>query len=384
MQTSHVTFPFLWAPEAAGIPAQVFTLEMDPQRTVPALSVQAAWNGSRGLIRGLIEDGVLVEDHIREELDEEGRLRDAGRRIAGPGPIRRQVWTVSEHRTAWLARHPGESIAGWIGNGNLLANPHFVGWSDGTLFTLRGEPLERRTYTCLVVRKTGVSIEPLAASGFSAEVKCATFGQQVVKDGNPIGRKELIAKAAAGEFFDLRHVFLFPRVDMGPQRWMDAGLAAFHQAGGGLNARAIEDALRGKPVECPVEQFSENQVRRALEAKGYRDYEFHGGLLRFIPREGIYPHDLIGLREDGTLMAVAAGGLSNRVGLSIEGAGELMRSLGARDALLLDNGGDVTLGCGDETIFSSKDGVRGRLRSVLFFRGAEVSACVRYRVQQTA
>lgn len=382
MHSAHLTFPFLWAPEAAGAPAQVFMLEMDPRRTIPVLSVQAAWNGSRGLIRGVIEDGVLVEDHIREELDSEGRLRDTGRRIAGPGPMRRQVWTVAEHRAAWLARRPGERIAGWIGNGNLLANPHFVGWSDGSLYALRDEPLERRTYTCLVVRRCGVSIESLGVSDFHPEIECATFGQQVMKDGKPIEREELIAKAAAGEFFDLRHVFLFPRVDMGPQRWMDAGLAAFHHGGGGLNARAIECALRGKPVECPVDQFRESQVRRALAAKGYTEFELSGGVLRFVPREGIYPHDLIGLREDGTLIAVAAGGLSNRVGLTIEGAGELMRSLGARDALLLDNGGDVTLGCGDETVFSSEDGVRGRLRSVLFFRGGEVSGCVRYPAQQ--
>ena len=53
-------------------------LEMDPRRIRPALSVQTAWNGCLGLIRGVRENGVTIEDHIREELDESGRLRDAG------------------------------------------------------------------------------------------------------------------------------------------------------------------------------------------------------------------------------------------------------------------------------------------------------------------
>jgi hypothetical protein len=51
--------------------------------------------------------------------------------------------------------------------------------------------------------------------------------------------------------------------------------------------------------------------------------------------------------------------------MTIEGAGLLMAELGARDALIIDNGADVSLGVGDDVLVSGRD----RLRSVLFFHG---------------
>lgn len=374
------------APEAADAPVQAAWLEMDPRRIRPALSVQEAWNGSLGLIRGVRENGVTIEDHIREELDERGRVRDAGRRIFGAEEMRRDVWTVERHLAEFAARRPGERVAAWMGNGNLLANPHFAGYQDGTLYCLAGEPAHfaARSYTSLVARAGGVSIETLRyrapgrvlsekGADITAEIRCATFGQQIVRGGEPLGGEELLRKASAGEFFDLRHVFLFPRIGRGRERWVDAGLAAFRDGSGGLLRAALEDALNGRPVKADVREFDTEEVAHALAAKGYTpsrrparpgEYSLAGGALRFVPLPGIYPHSMVGIRADGTLLAVAASGLSNRAGLTLESAAELMRRLGARDAILLDNGGDVTLACGAAVARG-----RGRLRSLLLWLG---------------
>ena len=334
---------------------RAFLLEMDPARFHPALSVQTSWNGGFGVVRGLRVRGRLVEDHVLQ----------AGRRVAGAARMRRGVWNIARHRETWMRAHPGGRIAAWVGNGNLLANPHFVGFADGDLYALAGEPLEERAYTCLVVRQRETTIEVLRRPDFSSGIDCATFGQQVVLCGRAIGHEELVGKAAGGEFSDLRHLFLFPRLNLGPDRWIDAGLAAFYDEAGRQRPDVIELALRGGMVEADVSQFPESAVLNALEIKGYRDFELSSGVLRFVPRPGVYPHNMIGIRGDGTLISVAIDGLSNRVGVSVEGAGEIMVQLGARDALILDNGGDVAMGRGGEVIL----GGRERLRSVLFFCG---------------
>ena len=361
-------------PEAAGAEIQLAWLEMDPRRIRPALSVQTAWNGSLGIIRGVREDGVTIEDHIREELDESGRLRDAGRRIFGAEEMRRDVWTVERHLREFAARHPGERIAAWMGNGNLLANPHFAGFADGTIYCLAGEPAHfaTRAYTSLVVRAGGVSIETVRYV-LPESVVCATFGQQIVRDGQPLDSAELLRKAVAGEFFDLRHLFLFPRLPRGPERWVDGGLAAFRDDAGRLLPEVLEDALAGRPVQADAREFAAQEVVGALEAKGYRtartpaspgEYRLADGMLRFVPLPGIYPHSMIGIREDGTLLAVAVSGLSNRAGLTLASAAELMCRLGARDAIIVDNGGDVTIARGTEVVPG-----RSRLRSLLLWLG---------------
>jgi hypothetical protein len=334
---------------------RAFVLEMDPSRFRPSLSVQASWNGGFGIIRGARACGRLLEDHVLHR----------GRRVSGARLIRRGVWSVARHREVWMRAHPGSRIAAWVGNGNLLANPHFVASTGNVLYALAGEPLETRSYTCLVVRPHAVSIETLHGDQFPPHVECATFGQQVVKGGAPLDREGLIAKAAAGEFADLRHLFLFPRLPLGEERWIDAGLAAMYNESGRQNPAAVEAALRGSAIEVDVTQFPECALRHALAVKGYRDFELRDGVLRFVLRPGIYPHNMIGIREDGTVISVAVQGLSNRVGVTVAEAAGIMQELGAADALLLDNGADVAMARGGELIV----GGRERLRSVLFFHG---------------
>lgn len=341
-----MTFPYRRTPEAATVPGRVLMLDVDTTRVRLHLSIQRAWNGSLGIIRGVHENGELIEDHIREELDAQGHPRDAGRRIFGDHAMRRDVWTLAKH----LALYP-DTIAA-TGNGNLLANPHFVAWQDGRLYHLAGEPVSTRRYTCLVARGHRVSIEPL-----TTDCDFATYGQHIVRGGEPVTREQLVAMAADGEFYDLRQLLLFPRLSRGPERWIDPGVDSIDVAA----------ALRGEPLTIDVAAFSEREVRAALAAKGYSDFQLRGGFLTYIPRPGIYPHHLVGIRRDGSLFAVLVAGLSNRAGVTLSDAAEIMAGLGARDALIIDNGRDVMLWHHGSYALEG----RSRLRSILLCRAPD-------------
>jgi hypothetical protein len=322
-------------------------------------------------------------------------------RIVGPSRIRSNVWTADDHLKTYRTARPTHTVVGWVGNGNLLCNPHFVAF-DGSgdrprLFHLATEARhfgrQGRIYTCLVVRRHAgprrVAIESLrfdyvdgspevytaAGQRVTDEIEYATYGQQLVKEGRAVDDQRLIEMVQRGEFYDLRHVFLMGRIALGDDRWIDAGLSGLRDiADERLDTVAIKRALRGEVVFADVGQFSDAQVRDAMCAKGYRnvpepedpgDFSVHDGTLAVIFRQGIYPHNLIGIRHDGRLISVAIEGLSNRVGVTIRGAAEIMKELGAQDAIMLDNGGDVMMSVENATV--TDDRVT-RLRSMLLFR----------------
>jgi len=396
-----MSFPFRWVREAEchTVHGQVFELVMDPEQVVPAISVQEEWNLSRGIIRGVKDaDGTLLEDHICEEL-RGGTPVDAGERIVGAKNMRRQVWAADYHKQQFAKRYPDRKIVAWVGNGNLLSNPHFVGYAEGKLYRLRSEcgAMQNRPYTSLVVRKPGegkrVSIDTLryecppaavtirngAGADITAQVECATFGQHLVRDGEAIGDAELKAMALAGQFYDLRHLFLFGRIRMGTrdeQRWLDAGLAAFWDGHGGLDTDCLERAMDGQSIDVDVSSLDSAAIHLAMDEKGYDQaveprqpgqYTVKGGRMRVVLLEGIYPHNLIGIRRDDSVISVVLRGQSNRVGVTICGAAKIMRDLGAWNALLLDNGGDVVMALGDEHILEPAQRGRTEWRSVLFF-----------------
>jgi hypothetical protein len=375
-------------------------LEMNPDSVLPAISVQREWNGCKGIVRGVKDErGFLVEDHIREEI-RGGQLVDTQRPIVGADEMRKQTWTVDQHISCYRNTHTRENVLGWVGNGNLLSNPHFVAFAEGQFVALGSETqyLSSRRYTSLVVRKPGhkrVAIEPITyrlTSGntqiFNAsddditeEMEYATFGQQIVRQGQPICRDELKKMAANQQFYDLRHLFLFGRMPAGEKRWLDAGLGAFWDDGI-LNIKTVEAAMEGDPIQVDVRQFSEAAVLSAMDAKGYDrvdspkergQFSMKNGKLTMVLSDGIYPHNIIGIRRDGIVISVVLRGLSNRLGVSILGAGEIMENLGAQDAVILDNGGDVMMNfCGDQ-VLGSAEGERNRLRSIMLFRQVDSS-----------
>lgn len=392
-----MSFPFQWVrePKWRSDYGQVFVLEMNPDSVLPAISVQREWNGCKGIVRGVKDEkGFLVEDHIREEI-RGGQLVDTQRPIVGADDMRKQIWTIDQHVSCFRNTHTKENVLGWVGNGNLLSNPHFVAFVEGQFVALGSETqyIRSRTYTSLVIRKPGhkrVTIEPVtyrlsssnaqifnaANDNITKEVEYATFGQQIVLNGQPISRDELKQMAANQQFYDLRHLFLFGRMPAGDKRWLDAGLGAFWDEGI-LNIKTIEAAMNGDPVRVDVQQFEETAVLSAMDAKGYDrvdspkergEFSLKNGKLTMVLLDGMYPHNIIGIRKDGVLISVVLHGLSNRLGVSILGVGEIMANLGAQEAAILDNGGDVMMNfCGTQ-VLGSAEGGRNRIRSILLFR----------------
>ena len=104
-----------------------------------------------------------------------------------------------------------------------------------------------------------------AGEDITEDVAYATFGQQLVQAGRSIDASKLKEMAAAGQFYDLRHLCLFGRVPRGNRRWLDAGLAAFWQESR-LNVSALKAALDGEPVTVDVGQFDADAVWRNLVA----------------------------------------------------------------------------------------------------------------------
>jgi hypothetical protein len=349
----------------AGTPARVCVFEFRPGPIRPAISVQASWNHSSGIIRGAGENGALLEDH---------QLDDRGNRVFGADEMRQGAWTVDEHRAAWLRDHPDRRILAWVGNGNLLNNPGFVAATGNRLFCLHDE--ERRftetTYHCLANWRDGrASIETLDLSApLSAGLESFTSGQRLVQAGKPIDTDTLVRDAANGAYYDLRHLFLFGRLPRGPKRWIDVGPTAFWNEG------ALERAVRRLPVTADISQFHAADVRAALAEKDYAEvpdpahpghFALGSNELRVVYREGLYPHHMSGVREDGTVLSVVVSGASNRAGVTIRGAADIMCRLGARDAILIDNGGDVMMSFDGRMVLGSAEDERNQLRSILLF-----------------
>lgn len=255
-----------------------------------------------------------------------------------------------------------------------------------------------RKYSCLVIRKkglkpranietlcfeTGLSPRIMSEEGIEIthEIDCATFGQQIVRDGKVIDLDTLIQDARASKWYDLRQLILFPRIprrSQEQQRWIDGGLASFWDQQGALDEGAVEAALLGRVRVVDVAQFLRDgsDVASAMQQKGYKEvsnpqlageYRLDGAILRVVFLPGIYPHSMVGIREDGKLLWVGVKGLSNRAGVTVIGAAEVMKRLGAVQALVVDNGGDVRLDIGGQTFLPSAEG-RNRFRSLLILR----------------
>jgi hypothetical protein len=94
-------------------------------------------------------------------------------------------------------------------------------------------------------------------------------------------------------------------------------------------------------------------VREALRVKGYvevksgpharGEFRLARNALQIRFQPGIYPHHALVTDKAGRVASVLISGKSNRVGVSLEDFSEDLARSGAKEAILLDNGGDVAL-----------------------------------------
>lgn len=300
-----------------------------------------------------------------------------------------------------------------IPNGNLLWNDWFVAWMNGKLYHRRGEPVNERTYSMLVVWKDGrVSIEdirfrnnkviritPSGEEEITDKVKFATFGEKILANNDFVPLTDVY-----GQFEDLRHLFTFPRI-----KWDDIKKLGFKVSGNlsgsfyfGANyllgRQELRLAAQNNPIDVDIydvfkeiliahdqnnasllaEDEVKTQLRKLLEAalkkSDYRykdngplyrgEYRFEGDNLVINLREGIYPHTLMGIRGNGEIVLYAVNGLSGRLGATYAQLQKLLQQDGVKEAILIANGGDVLLWADGEVKVSSPEG-RNRFTSLL-------------------
>lgn len=259
---------------------------------------------------------------------DQAEQRDGFRAVLGPGG----------HLERFAADHPGRSVVAVTGCGNLGLNASVRAWIDGRVLGIHGP---EGGAIAVSDDGRGRRVEP----GTHGDDGWALSGPDLVRDGEPC-----ISDVVT--FADPRHRLLFAyvptetgiRIDFGHDRLL-------------ASSALYADAAAGRPVTFSLADrhvVRADDLRRALAVKGYRegDPREARGRYRLIDDDqrvelsfldGIYPHHALVVDGDDRVHSVLVSGLSNRAGTTIPALAEGLASAGARDAILLDNGGDVGL-----------------------------------------
>ncbi len=315
--------------------------------------------------------------------------------------------------------NPKFQLIGAQGCGNLTMNSWFIGFVNSeftggvpTFLYRREEPFQERSYTCLVKWKNerGYSIEPLKFNLYSDNIKrsgqsndlkddieFAIFGQRLVAGGQIEDFRHIV-----NQFEDIRHLFKLPNINpdidfpgisnpkrprflFGDEREDDVWLGERE-----MRAEGNENLLRYALTE-PIllnRQFhtmgaSWDLVRAALATTsggGYRELkseevshsprargewrEYSDNYMEIYLQRNVYAYTMLGLNDNGNIIASAAGGLAGNVGQTLEGMAQNMISAGARDVLLIDEGNDVFQSLQEDYTVKPR---RGRLRAAFIF-----------------
>ena len=225
-------------------------------------------------------------------------------------------------------------------------------------------------------------------------VRWATSGIPIVENGAAITVDRFVELAAQGWFYDLNHILAFawlkvqglatepPNATVFTQVPYTAMLAADGRPDPGMVSRALRGETITVPLDdtiiraqCGYDHLSAflNALREGLKRRGYDENTLTGRalgpaefrienrtlLIRFLL--GAYPHSAVGVSWGGRVLLFQItfpnGGqmIGNRSALTIPGAAEAVAEAGNRalaeagendtlkDALILDNGGDVRL-----------------------------------------
>ncbi len=192
-----------------------------------------------------------------------------------------------------------------VTNRNLGTNHGHVAWQRGEsprTFSVQEDPLDRVSYSCLCAWRDGrLTLDDLRldihddrvhrigdARDSTDELEWATAGQRIVRDGQLVRIEEI-----AHHFYDIRHVLAFDP----------------HRTDG-------EEIRRGLYRDYPASFVS--NVQNAWKSGVPRARYVHNAL-------GLTPNELIIVQREGTIEEIAA----------------TLADAGARDAIILDNGGSI-------------------------------------------
>lgn len=342
----------------------VRVLRVVPEPGAIVLSVDLSHNRGFGIVRGEGREYALKR----------------GSKIYGADEMRADTLLAFAGLDSHV-KNCGRRVFWFVGNGNLLQNPHFVGFaneepSQRILVHLATEPFAEREYFCLLIRKDGrVSIERLrfrysmtlpsfdqarvfrcdSDKDITDEISYATYGQRLVHNYCAV---EPLKLNIFEEFYDTRHLILNPYYPYYKNE-VDFGMDQFR-----ANPMLFRTAVEGNAIKLETrvmgEWLNKDDLVSALRAKDYTavpyepnrmgEYKFLTDKeIQIVMWPGIYPHNTIGIDSESNVVCVQFPGLSNRAGVTVKSMGQyLANEMKLKDAILLDNGGDVVMYCADE------------------------------------
>jgi hypothetical protein len=430
------------------------TTVIDPKEIDLVVVAQPEFIGSSGIVRG--KSNPQTGQRAGFYLDAEGNILPGVLGRKGTLMCLEHVERFHEENLDDTKNCPKKVVIGFVGNGNLLMNRHFVAWINEDTDERRGlyyvageyeswdgkEPWSQRTYSSLVIwkdKKTpsvlDLKYEPLERDkegclrrvrvfeadrqpkkDIADEIKYATYGQQLIKNGKSTVRSkdDLIKMVRNGEFYDLNHLFQFPLLKIGfadDEKMASSIFLGYFEFWdkGKLNVELVEKAINGEVIVINLKEVEydekfyksydefEESVRKALKKRGYAEvakvpsqlgeYAINNKEIKIRYLPGIYCHNAIGITYEGKVLSFQATGpypeglnrplASGRSSVTILGLAKLMEEIriqqndSVKDAVLLDNGGDVILNystkCPYRKWFNRSELKRKDIRSLILF-----------------
>lgn len=319
-----------------------------------ALSVQTEAAATGGIVRGRGPAFVVRETGGR-------RLR-----VADAAALREDFLPVlrEDGGDSHLARFAGVRVdrtaTAVTGCGNLLTNPGVAATVEGRRYGVEGAEefaVARAAGEIRVVDGArGTFSDDLGGAPASGPDAWSVAGPVLVRDGRAVPPDPF-------GFADLRHLLLpawvatptGARTDFGLDRLLaDPDLRRAAVEGRVVEIELVEDLPETDDAAAPLRSvpIDPDLLRSALRAKGYTETSVvaERGTFRLLKdrllvafKEGVYPHHALALDADGAPWSVLVTGRSNREGTTVLGLAAALAESGARDAVLLDNGGDVGL-----------------------------------------
>ena len=319
---------------------------------------------------------------------------DAEQRLKYYEKFRDSLDDLPDFQSEFECIYPHHSIVGMQGCGNLSMNEWYVAYlcspftnNKPTFIALPEDRKDRvppRQYTCLVKYKNGnVRIENVIFNflqerilssaetqiNITDDVEFAVYGTQVLRQGELVELSDIVEQIA-----DVRHLFKLSNLNplsqtqnephRRPRRFF--GEKQFDDVWFGESELLKNLALRRAALTQPVllnRQFEHlgadpEFVKEIFEQQGYkkdkqkdRFIRHSDGTWRFREEtdelvevkllRNVYAYSLIGIDEHGNILVLAVGGLAGRRGQTLEAAVQNIRSYGAINALLIDQGDDV-------------------------------------------
>lgn len=315
-----------------------------------------------------------------------------------------EVPAIPAHDREFINVYSDYEIIGQQGCGDLTMNLWYVAYINSplarpspALIHLFEEPVESRTYSCLVkwlserdpnkVPRYELTIEDVRFTTLAKQpndmvftwdgnhwaprgddIEFAVYGKQVIRDGQVVNLSRI-----THEFSDLRHLVQMPNINPDTPLFNgDPGRPRFYfgrmqHADVWFGEAQLLDDTNLQRAACAGPIFlsrlyrgmgaSVEQIRGAMQIAGYREVTnprqpLGVGEYRFVPEDdtlvevylkrNTYGWTMIGLsRENDKILCLACEGVPGVTGHILENAANKLICAGAYNGLLIDEGADV-------------------------------------------